>query len=153
MYCDSIMQTEPTHIHRDAPLHEAVAMMAAKHMQVLMVVKDDHEFVGELTIGQFAKALVPRSMGLDPEQDHAAEAQSETLADVAGRLKPYLNRQVLDFVDHDVPVVRPTTPLIDAVMLLRGGVLRIPVVDGPRNTLVGAVSMLTVMRAVQEAGL
>ena len=149
MFCESVMHAGPTHIHRDAHLHEAVDLMAERHMQVLMVVGQDDRFVGELSVNQFAKALLPRSVFLEYE-GHEDEAQRETLADVVNRLTPYLDRPIADFIDHDVPVVRPKTPLIDALMLLRGGALRIPVVDGPNDRLVGAISMLTVMRIVHS---
>lgn len=149
MFCESVMHAGPTHIHRDAHLHEAVDLMAERHMQVLMVVGQDDRFVGELSVNQFAKALLPRSVFLEYE-GHEDEAQRETLADVVSRLTPYLERPIADFIDHDVPVVRPKTPLIDALMLLRGGALRIPVVDGPNDRLVGAISMLTVMRIVHS---
>ncbi len=150
MFCESVMQAAPTRIRRDAHLHEAVDLMGERHMQVLMVVGEENRFVGELSINQFAKALLPRSIFVEYE-GHEDEAQRETLADVVGRLTPYLDRPIIDFIDHDVPVVRPKTPLVDALMLLRGGALRIPVVDGPNDMLVGAISMLTIMRVVHSA--
>lgn len=150
MFCESVMQAAPTRIRQDAHLHEAVALTAERHMQVLMVVGKDDRFVGELSMNQFAKALLPRNIFLEYE-GHEEEAQRETLADVADRLTPYLDRTIADFIDHDVPVVRPKTPLIDALMLLRGGALRIPVVDGPNDKLVGAISMLTILRIVQSS--
>ena len=149
MYCESIMSANPTSIRHDAKIRDAIHLMDERHMQVLMVTDDTGHFVGEVSIYQFAKVLLPRSVFAEYDA-HDEEAQRETLADVAHRLVPYLDRVIKDFVDHDVPVVRPKTPLTDALLLLRGGALRIPVVDDPNQTLVGAVSMLTILRAVAD---
>ena len=149
MYCESIMSGTPTSIREDAKIRDAIHLMDERHMQVLMVTDAQGHFIGEVSIYQFAKALLPRSVFAEYE-GHDDEARRETLDDVAKRLVPYLDRQIKDFMDHDVPVVRPKTPLTDALLLLRGGALRIPVVDEPNQTLVGAVSMLTILRAVAD---
>ena len=149
MYCDSIMSGTPTSIRDDAKIRDAIHLMDERHMQVLMVTDAEGHFVGELSIYQFAKALLPRSVFAEYDA-HDDVAGRESLAEVAHRLVPYLDRPIRDFIDHNVPVVRPKTPLTDALLLLRGGALRIPVVDQPNQILVGAVSMLTILRSVAE---
>ncbi|MCA8931272.1 MAG: CBS domain-containing protein [Rhodospirillaceae bacterium] len=149
MYCESIMSAAPTSIHEDAKIRDAIHLMEERHRLVLMVTDHTGHFVGEVSIYQFAKALLPRAVFAQYDANDE-EARRETLDDVAERLIPYLDRPIRDFIDHDVPVVRPKTPLTDALLLLRGGTLRIPVVDDPNQTLVGAVSMLTILRAVAD---
>jgi hypothetical protein len=112
-----------------------------------MVVDEHHNYAGELNAFQLAKILLPHDARVFLG-DHPAAHPGETVADLVERLTPYLDRPVADFVDHDIPTVHPKTPLIEALLLLRGGVLRMPVTEGPDNKLVGALSVLTVMRRV-----
>ena len=151
MYVADIMQANPTVIQRKARLGEAIDLMANRHMQALLVVDDDHRFIGEISALQLAKILLPANarafVGDRPEA-----SADETVPDLIARLRPYLDRPVSDFVDHEVPTVHPRTPLTEALLLLRGGVLRMPVTEGPDDKLVGAGSVLTVLRKVKESG-
>lgn len=143
------MQTGPTSIQHNAKLGDAIELMTARHLQTLMVTDEQHCFVGEISALQLAKILLPRNsrvfIGDKPEA-----VSGETVLDLVSRLTPYLDRRVADFVDHEVPTVHPKTPLNDALLLLRGGALRIPVTEGANNLLVGALSVLTVLRKVCE---
>lgn len=152
MYVRDIMQANPTVIQRKAPLGEAIDLMATRHRQALLVVDEEHRFVGELSALQLAKILLPTNARAFVG-DRGNAAADETVPDLVARLRPYLDRPVSDFVDHDVPTVHPRTPLTEALLLLRGGVLRMPVTEEPDDRLVGAVSVLTVLRAVKEAGI
>lgn len=149
VYVQDIMQTGPTTIQHHAKLREAIDLMTARHLQALMVVDEQQRFVGEISALQMAKILLPRNARVFIGDQPDASA-SETLLDLVSRLRPYLDRLVADFVDHDVPTVHAKTPLADALLLLRGGALRIPVTEGPDNRLVGALSVLTVLRKVGE---
>jgi CBS domain-containing protein len=149
VYVHDIMQTGPTAIQLNASLREAIDLMTSRHLQALMVVDERQCFVGEISALQLAKILVPRNsrvfIGDQPDA-----ITGETVLDLVSRLRPYLDRPVADFVDHEVPTVHPKTPLNEALLLLRGGALRIPVTEGPDNRLVGALSVLTVLRKVGE---
>ena len=147
MYVQEIMQVNPTTIRKSEKLRAAIDLMTANHMQALMVVDNHHNYAGELNAIQLAKILLPHDARLFVG-DHPAAHPGETVADLVQRLTPYLDRQVADFVDHEIPIVHPKRPLIEALLLLRGGVLRMPVTEGPENKLVGALSVLTVMRRV-----
>jgi len=147
VYVQDIMQVNPTTVRKSAKLREAIDLMTGHHLQAVMVVDEHHNYAGELNAFQLAKILLP----LDARVfvgDHPAAHPGETTADLVDRLTPYLDRPVADFLDHEVPTVHPKTPLIEALLLLRGGVLRMPVTEGPDNKLVGALSVLTVMRRV-----
>jgi CBS domain-containing protein len=144
------MQSSPTAVQRHAKLREVIDLMSARHVQAVLVVDEQQRFIGEVSALQLAKILLPPSA-----RGFIGDAESpntdETVAGLVARLSPYLDRPVADFVDHEVPTVRPKTPLTEALLLLRGGALRIPVVDGADQTLVGAVSVLTVLRKVGQS--
>jgi len=129
-----------------ATLGEALARMIKQHMQQLILVNASGEFAGEITTFTLAKLLLPA--GLEHPQT-AEEAGAETVTDVDERIMPHLGRRVSDFAGHDLPVMRPDTPLTEAVGLLARGRLRLPVVDPETNKLVGVISPLTVLRRYQ----
>ena len=138
MKCKHYMMSAPTYVFDTAPLSEALATMERKHMQDLMVVNDQLQFVGTITSFMFSKMLLP------PEPQLPDDAEVETAEDVDNRLIPYLHRKVADFaVTH--PVVDPEAPLSDALRLLSEGYIRLPVV-GPDRKLVGSLSSLTILR-------
>jgi CBS domain-containing protein len=132
------MLSAPTAVLDTAPLSEALAIMIRKHMQDLMVVNAEGQFVGTINSFMFSKMLLP------PEPQLPDDAEKESAEDVDNRLIPHLHRKVGDFaVTH--PVVAPEAPLSEALMLLSEGYIRLPVVDENRK-LVGALSSLTILR-------
>ena len=59
MKCKHYMATSPTTVYDTAPLSEALALMVSKHMQDLLVVNEQGEFVGTITSFTFSKLLMP----------------------------------------------------------------------------------------------
>ena len=138
MKCKHYMLSAPTTVLDTAPLSEALSIMIRKHMQDLMVVNAQGEFIGTITSFLFSKMLLPAEPQLPDE------ASSETAEDVDNRLMPHLHRKVGDFTGAH-PVVDPDAPLSDALRLLAEGYIRLPVVGADRK-LVGAISSLTILR-------
>ncbi len=147
MLCRDFMHQPPTHVRQSATLEEAIELMFDRHIQPLLVTDDEDRFVGEIQSLQFAKLLLPASVGL-AFGVHNTDDLGKSVADLNERLKPHLSRPIREFIDHDIPVVLEKAPLIDALMLLRGGVVRVPVLDAPGGKLIGAISMLTILRTV-----
>lgn len=145
MYCRHYMVRSTPTVLDTATLAEAMATMIKHHRQQLLVVNAQSEFVGEISTFTLAKMLLPPGEA----QQTAEEAEKESVIDVDDRIAPYLNRRVGDFVEHDLPVMHPDTPLVDAVRLLASGKLRLPVVDPETNEFVGAISSLSVLRRYQ----
>jgi CBS domain-containing protein len=100
-----------------ATLGEALARMIKHHMQQLLLVNEAGEFVGEVTTFTLAKLLLTDGSGTTREEAEAA------VGDVDDRIMPHLGRRVRDFAEHDLPVVSPDTPLMEAVRLLASGKL------------------------------
>lgn len=138
MKCKHYMVSAPTYVLDTAPLSEAVSLMIRKHMQDLMVVNDQLEFIGTINSFMFSKMLLPS----DPQLPD--DAENESAEDVDNRLIPHLHRKVGDFAAPH-PVVEPEAPLSDALRLLAEGYIRLPVVDADRK-LVGSLSSLTILR-------
>ena len=152
MYAKDYMREDPIHLTVDDTLSTAIDRMLDSHQLDLWVVDEEERFVGQIRAFQFAKMLVPVTVGSHFEMESAISADesvAESLADAKKKLSPYRDRKVKDFVDHDVPVARPDMPIATALMLLRGGIERVPVVDAASNNLLGTLSMLTILARIR----
>jgi CBS domain-containing protein len=147
MKCSEVMNTEPTKLRKDATLDEAIQILSTKHRYNILVVDNNDRFAGEIRTLQFAKLLLPETAGMDVEV-HSERELSETVDDLKQRLLGYIDRPIEHFVDTELPTVGPDTPLIDALMFLRDGAIRLPVVDPKSGKLLGAVSVLTILRTL-----
>lgn len=127
-------------------LANALALMVKHHRQQLLVVDVDGNYVGELTTFTLAKLLLPAEVA-GPQS--IEEAEGETVIDIDDRITPHLHRKVAEFAVRDTPVVHVDTPLVEAVRLLAGGRLRLPVVAHDGKKFLGAISSLTVLRRYQ----
>lgn len=129
-----------------ATLGEALKKMVKDHMQQVLIIRADGEYVGEVSTFMLAKLLLPKGMERPQTPE---EVDEESAIDVDERITPHLGRRVSDFVEHELPLVQPDTPLVEALNLLAGGKLRLPVVDPDTNKLIGVISSLTVLRRYQ----
>ncbi len=152
MYVKNVMLVPATQIRSDATVGEALELFQKWHVQNILIAGPNGEFLGEIKANQFAKMLMPVGSGLEDlgVGGHEKEAVRETYSDLQNRLEFHLKKPVTNFMDHDVPAVTPDTPLMDALIHLREGGLRIAVVEGPEKKLVGSLSLLTVLRKIEE---
>ncbi|MBK1649071.1 CBS domain-containing protein [Rhabdochromatium marinum] len=153
MYAKDYMREDPITVFVDDDLSTAIDLIVERHQADLWVVDRDFRFIGEIRALQFAKMLVPVTVGSQYEIDSTIsndESIAESLEDAKQRLKPFLERKVRDYVDHEVPVVRPDLPISSSLMLLRGGLVRMPVVDAQSSRLLGTLSMLTILAKLQN---
>ncbi len=151
MICRDIMYENPHVVQANAPLVEAMTIMMDRHIQEILVIDEQRCFLGEFTAIQFTKMLLPKEPGLPHfgSEAHVKAGKERQRNDLQARLRPYLHRTVHDFMDTNLPVVYPDTPFADALLLLRGGVLRLPVVEKDSRTLVGSISILSVLGAIE----
>jgi len=151
MYAKDYIRKDPMTVGVDEKLSAAIQKMIDAHQLDLWVVDAEGRFVGEIRALQFARILVPVTVGSHYEMESLIsddESVAESLEDAKTRLAPYLSRKIKDFVDHDVPVARPDMPISTALMMLRGGLNRMPVVEADSNKLLGTLSMLTVLSRI-----
>jgi CBS domain-containing protein len=153
MYAKDYVREDPVYVVADDTLSTAIDKMIDSHQLNLWVVDEEGRFVGEIRALQFAKILAPATVGSHYEIESeisAEESVAESLEDAKKRLEPYRDRKVKDFVDHDIPVARPDMPIATALMLLRGGLERVPVVEAASKKLLGTLSMLTVLSRIRR---
>lgn len=153
MYAKDYAREDPFCVTVDDTLWTAIDRMLDSHQLDLWVVDEEGRFVGQIRAFQFAKMLVPVTVGSHCEIESALsddESVAESLQDAKKKLSPYRDRKVKDFVDHDVPVARPDMPIATALMLLRGGLERVPVVEAASKRLLGTLSMLTILARIKD---
>lgn len=149
MDCQSIMHVPPTRMHANDTLKEAIDLMVARHMKHLPVVDDDEVFLGEISTVQLVQLLMPKFISV-MRGLRSPSYLRESLEDLRQRLERGIDRPVSDFIDRRVPVVRPDSPLIDALVLLQKRHITVPVVEEESGRLVGAISLFTVLGALGE---
>jgi CBS domain-containing protein len=74
----------------------------------------------------------------------------ENLGDIKQRLEAVKSKPIAPYIATDITVVYPDSPLIDALTLLFHKYIRIPVVNRDDRRLVGGISLITVLRAVEK---
>jgi len=148
MDCQSIMHTPPTHLRQNATVDEAILCLLDNHMYAVPVTDDDDILVGEINVARLTCLLLPTSLSVERGLRRLRFVR-ETLSELRGRLDRVKNRPISEFIDRKVSFVYPDSPIIDALLLLRDGAIRVPVVEPGSRRLVGAISFLTVLRAVE----
>lgn len=147
MDCQSVMRITETRLFADAPLSEAIDFMVAHHMGRVPVVDREEVFVGLLNGDRLMNALLPHTLTMMRGFRRAGFLR-ESREELEERLADLREKPVADLMDHKVEVVHPQTPLADALYYLSNRQAVIPVVGRDDGRLLGAISALSVMRAL-----
>ena len=147
--CRAIMHSPPTHLYVDSTVHEAIELLVDHHMYNVPVVDRDNKFVGEISVKRLVGLLLPASLSMEQGLKNTGFIR-ENLTDIKIRLDMVKNRPIAPYIATDITVVYPDSPLIDAMMLLFHKYIRIPVVNRDDGQLVGGISLITLLRALEE---
>ncbi len=147
--CRAIMHSPPTHLYLDSTVHEAIELLVDHHMYNVPVVDRDNKFVGEISVKRLVGLLLPVSLSMEQGLKNTGFIR-ENLTDIKIRLDMVKNRPIAPYSATDITVVYPDSPLIDAMMLLFHKYIRIPVVNRDDGQLVGGISLITLLRALEE---
>ena len=94
--------------------------------------------------------LLPRIVQLEkriPEVGRLLEVGflTDSIADVQSRFREVADRPVSEYAQSDTPVLRPSTPIMNAVLFLYRARTYLPVVDEASGQLLGVVSTWDVL--------
>jgi len=117
-------------------------------MYNLPVVDKDEIFVGEISTKRLTGLLLPASLRMKHGLEQAGFMR-DNLEDLRGRLAEVNNHTIEQYIAKDITVVYPDSPLMDALLLLYHKFIRIPVVERDSRRLVGGISFITVLRALE----
>ncbi|TGD72524.1 CBS domain-containing protein [Mangrovimicrobium sediminis] len=148
--CSDIMHTPPTYLYVDSTVQDTIDMLLEHHMYDVPVVDRNEVFVGEISIRRLAGLLLPTSLSMEQGLMNTSFMR-ETLEDIRQRLHKASGSPIEPYLNRDTVVVYPDSPLIDALMLLYHKFIRIPVVSRENGHLVGAISLITLLRSLEEA--
>ena len=149
MDCSTIMRSPPTRLYVDNTVQEAIDLLVERHMYNLPVVDRDEIFVGEISTRRLIGLMLPVSLSMEMGLKHTGFMR-ETREELRKRLDKVSDQPITPYIATDITVVYPDSPLIDALMLLYHKYIRVPVVERDSGRLVGGISFLTVLRALEE---
>ena len=149
MECRSIMRSPATRLYLHSTVREAIDLLVEHHMYNLPVVDDDEVFVGEISTKRLTGLLLPPSLSMKHGLEHAGFMR-DNLDDLGDRLDKVNNHTIDQYIAKDITVVYPDSPLMDALLLLYHKFIRIPVVERDSRRLVGGISFITVLRALES---
>lgn len=146
--CSAIMHSPPTHLYIDSTVQDAIELLLEHHMYNVPVVDHNDIFVGEISARRLLGLLLPVSLSMEDGLKNTSFMR-ESLEDIKQRLDAAKNLSIAPYVATDITVVYPDSPLIDALTLLFHKYIRIPVVNREDRKLIGGVSLITLLRALE----
>ncbi len=154
MDCKTVMAPIKTSLYADELASVAIDFMVEKHMGLVPVVERDGTFAGLLSGDSLMAHMLPRTLTTVAGAHHRAALHQasflhESAHEMQDRLEDLRRRPISEMIDRDVMTVRPDTPLIDALMMIKDRQYVVPVVDDD-NKLVGAISFFSVLYGMRE---
>lgn len=154
MDCSDVMAPIKVSLYSDQPVGEIMDFMIEKHMGLVPVMHRNGKFAGLISGDHLMKFMLPRVLstvgtGVRRAHMHHASYLDETVEEMQERLDELRLRTVGDVLENGVETVTPDTPLIDALMKVKGRQYVVPVVDDDEK-LLGAISFFSVLYALRE---
>jgi CBS-domain-containing membrane protein len=151
--CRSIMSSHPVSIRRHETVERALHMLLQHKLLALPVIEDDGRYFGMFLRSRLVAMLLPRIVQLEeriPQIGRLLEVGflTDTIADVQKRFRSAADRPVSEFAQTDTPILRPSTPIMNAVLFLYRTRTYLPVVDETSGQLLGVVSTWDILRRI-----
>jgi CBS domain-containing protein len=143
--CRSIMTAQPVTISRHEPVARALEMLLQNKLLALPVTDDAGRYFGMFLRSRLVSLLLPRIVQLEaqlPEIGRLLEVGfiSDTLEDVQERFQKVAGNPVGEYAQTDTPILRPETPIMNALLFLYRTRSYLPVVEEASGRLIGVVS-------------
>jgi len=148
--CQSIMTAHPISIRQHETVEQALHMLMRHKLLALPIVEEDGRYIGMFLRSRLVAMLLPRIVQLEkriPEVGRLLEVGflTDSIADVQSRFREVADRPVSEYAQSDTPVLRPSTPIMNAVLFLYRARTYLPVVDEASGQLLGVVSTWDVL--------
>ena len=143
--CKSVMTLQPVGISRHEPLERALHLLLQHKLLALPVIDDDGRFFGMFLRSQLVALLLPRIVQMEKRFPVVARLlevgfMNDTIEDAQSRFRAVAGNPVGDYTQTDTPILRPDTPIINAMLFLYRTRTYLPVVDEDTGRLLGVVS-------------
>jgi CBS-domain-containing membrane protein len=151
--CAAIMTTAPFVVGRSRTIADAMRMLLDDRLLALPVVDDEGRYLGMFLRSRLVALLLPKIVQIEdtiPEVGRLVEVGfiSDTIEDVRGRFMSVADEPVEKFMNTDTPVLRPDTPIMNAVLFLYRTRTYLPVVEEASGKLVGVVSTWDILARI-----
>jgi len=145
-----VMDPNPT-VLRDTDLIKtaADAIMSGRYRRLPVVNANGH-FIGMFGVNCLLRLVLPRALFLD-DAERMARVVHETLSDLHRRFKEVEDEPITQCMIDDAVVIRPDTPLLEALLTLYNQRVSLPVVDPESGRLEGLISYWDVGAAILAA--
>lgn len=149
--CRSIMSAPPAVLKPSDTLRSGLEAIVRHKLPALPVVEADQRYVGMLPRSRLIALAMPRLLSHEDEThplSHLLQVGfiQDTLAELQERIDAVANDPVSRHIDPDVPVLRPETPLMNAMLFLHRRRNLLPVVEDGK--LIGIVSVWDVLARI-----
>lgn len=139
------MTAAPMTIRRDKSIRTALQMLLKHRLLGLPVVDDEDRYLGMFLRSELVATLLPRIVRLEEELPEVSRLldvgfMSDTIQEAQERFQAVADRPVSDYLQTETPVLRPDTPVMNAVLFLYRARTYLPVVDEASGKLLGVVS-------------
>lgn len=155
MTCQTIMTANPQVLHREDTVKTALNLLVSQRILALPVVDRDGRYTGMFGKRRLFSLMLPTVVAIDellPNIAHLPDLAflPDDLSSLRERLKAIADHPVSEYVDKTVPVLRPDSPLMAAVLLLYRTRNFIPVVEEKTGRLIGVVSSWDTLNKIGE---
>jgi CBS domain-containing protein len=155
--CRSIMTGNPVAIRRTETVETAMRMLLKNRLLALPVVDENGRYMGMFLRSRLVALLLPRIVQLEERIPEVARLLdmgfvSDTLDDVHERFKAVAKDPVEKYAQTDTPVLRPDSPVMNAVLYLYRTRSYLPVVEESSGKLVGVVSTWDILGRIAGHG-
>ena len=147
----SIMDPNPTVIHPDDKVSQAVRFIMQNRYRRLPVVDSQGHFEGVFGVQQVVHLVFPKAVSMEKGLKTIPFVR-DTLSDLHRRLKEVEDEPV-SICMHccDVVTVNPDTALLETLLILYNTRASLPVVDPDTDKLVGAISYFDALEKILAA--
>lgn len=136
MTCGTFMTTDPVTVAADQTVGQAAATLLNHKFIMLPVVDEIGLYKGLFGVFELLRAMLPR--GSIQMRDIAFIADS--VADMQEKFRAIRDQPITRFINSEVPVCRPDTPVVEALHMFYHARSTLPVVDPASGKLLGVVS-------------
>jgi len=150
MSCRAFMTVDPLTLRGGDSVGMAAERLMANRYIILPVVEADGRYIGLFGVFELLGLLLPKVATLNtlvPDLGFMAD----DLPGLQARLGGLRDKAIGPLARRDLPVLRPDTPIIQALLLLYRNRIALPVVEEASGRLVGVLSYWDALAAVGAA--
>lgn len=156
MACQEIMDADPPVLHGTDTVRKALSLLLQHRYLALPVVDSERRYLGLFAKSRLIGLMLPSIVALEDVLPKIAQMTdlaylSDDIDDLRTRFAALRDRPVSEYADREAPVLKPDSPIMEAVLLIFRTRNYVPVVDPANRRLVGVVSTWDILTKLEES--